>query len=62
MVNSIDCKGCHGCKHRRNISKQWCYMFDKKPNTLPCGQHDKFKLYRKITGNLIYKFVKSNKK
>jgi hypothetical protein len=30
-------------------------MFKKAPEVLPCGQHDKYELQRRITGELIRK-------
>lgn len=45
---------CKGCKH--NIpSEGFCYMFDKAPKQLPCGQHDKFSVERELTGKLLLK-------
>lgn len=61
-MNSMDCKACCGCKHRKCVYKQWCYMFKENPDILPCAQHDMFKLFRKISGDLIYKSVKRGKK
>jgi hypothetical protein len=28
-------------------------MFEKEPEELPCGQHDKYKEIRKVTGKMI---------
>ena len=44
---------CNGCQHQSIVKGQWCYMFLDRPEKLPCGQHDKHKLERQITGDLI---------
>lgn len=49
-------KECSDCSHNRDIEpRNYCYMFEKKPKVLPCGQHDKFKKRREMTGKLIIK-------
>ena len=55
ILNSEHCEKCNGCKHITSSNYQWCYMFKNEPETLPCGQHDKFALERAITGHLIKK-------
>jgi len=30
-------------------------MFRDKPEKVPCGQHDKFRLHREITGRMLKK-------
>jgi hypothetical protein len=50
------CSACDGCKYQHLDSENgWCYMFRNKPETLPCGQHDKFSAKRKATGSLVRK-------
>lgn len=45
---------CLGCKHSKEKDEgNYCYMFEKAPDILPCGQHDKFAEARKMTGQLI---------
>ncbi len=48
---------CEGCHHIRNADdfEGFCYMFDKEPEVLPCGQHDKYKAIRKATGKMLLK-------
>ncbi len=46
---------CKGCKHITDNGNEFCYMFLKAPEVLPCGQHDKYKLERELTGRLIKK-------
>ena len=47
---------CFDCSHSKNPDPEnYCYMFKSAPEILPCGQHDKFKLERQITGQLITK-------
>jgi hypothetical protein len=50
-------KKCDGCQHIRNADDfvGFCYMFDEEPETLPCGQHDKYKEVRKATAKRIRK-------
>jgi len=55
IKNSISCAGCEGCQHRLTVVNQWCYMFRDKPEKVPCGQHDKFRLHREITGRMLKK-------
>jgi hypothetical protein len=45
------CKGCGhlACTERGN----YCYMFEKAPENLPCGQHDKYKAQRERNGKLL---------
>jgi len=54
-MNSYHCEACEGCKHITNRTDEFCYMFKKAPEVLPCGQHDKYELQRRITGELIRK-------
>jgi hypothetical protein len=45
---------CSGCKHQGTPSNtDFCYMFEDKPDILPCGQHDKYKEHRQLTGRMI---------
>ncbi len=44
---------CEGCQHNRPSSTDYCYMFEAKPEKLPCGQHDKYKDMRQATGRLL---------
>ncbi len=48
---------CEGCQHIRNADDfiGFCYMFDTEPETLPCGQHDKYKEVRQATAALLVK-------
>lgn len=48
---------CDGCNHQRKSLDfvGYCYMFDEEPETLPCGQHDKYKEVRQATAALIAK-------
>lgn len=50
-------KECLDCTHskQREDNGNYCYMFEKSPEHLPCGQHDKFAEARRLTGNLIRK-------
>lgn len=50
------CSACDGCKYQHFESDGgWCYMFRDQPETLPCGQHDKFAAERKVMGSLVRK-------
>ena len=50
------CSACDGCKYQHLESEGgWCYMFRDEPETLPCGQHDKFAAERKAMGSLVRK-------
>lgn len=53
-MNSSDHKACEGCKHITNKTDEFCYMFFKKPNTLPCAQHDKYADLRRANGRKIH--------
>lgn len=45
---------CFDCSHSKNPDlENYCYMFETAPNILPCGQHDKFKMERQKTGQLV---------
>ena len=46
---------CSGCQHIQSDNKTGCYMFEKKPDVLPCGQHDMFKEEREMTAKMILK-------
>ncbi len=46
-------KKCIGCSNNRPSSTDYCYMFEEKPATIPCGQHDKYKDMRQATGRLL---------
>jgi len=49
-------KRCAGCRHADGAEGDgWCYMFREKPETLPCGQHDKFKAGRDAMARMIRK-------
>ena len=52
-MNSTLYPECDNCKHQHRNEGVFCYMFDKKPRDLPCGQHDKFRELRKATGKAI---------
>ena len=52
-MKAIHNEKCNGCKHQIKEKDYWCYMFKNKPSILPCGQHDKYKLERQLTGKLI---------
>jgi len=55
-MNAEDHDKCKGCRHQKtDIKTQWCYMFKNPPEILPCAQHDRYALERKITGELIKK-------
>ena len=49
MTKSVDTHECKGCKHVE-YGDGFCYMFETKPVTLPCGQHDKFAKQRTENG------------
>jgi hypothetical protein len=50
-TNSYD-----GCRHQgKGEGSDYCYMFRKAPDKLPCGQHDKFAVERKVIGSLVTK-------
>ena len=52
MIASEDNR-CNGCKHQNDrANDDWCYMFEKRPDNLPCGQHDKFAELRRKNGAL----------
>lgn len=53
LKTAASCEACNGCQHQNHSDGGWCYMFENPPETLPCGQHDKFELERQITGRLI---------
>lgn len=46
---------CDGCRHNIPSSTDFCYMFEKEPEELPCGQHDKYYQMRKAFGRLLLK-------
>ena len=55
-VDSKNCKECDECSHQESMSGQWCYMFIKRPDCiLPCKQHDKYDLERKVISELVMK-------
>ena len=57
MKKATECKECEGCKNRKtNDVELFCYIFKDKPETVPCGQHDKYEVERKITGMLLKKY------
>jgi len=51
-LEKIDDK-CSGCEHSINRDDGYCYMFEKKPKVVPCGQHDKYGEDRKMTADLL---------
>lgn len=61
---AAQCDACEGCQHRNvrgpdaetAAQPQWCYMFEKAPSQLPCGQHNRYAVERKITGALLKKY------
>ena len=51
IVNSFDTKGCEGCRFiEPSFVEEFCYMFEKAPEKLPCAQHDKYKELREANG------------
>ena len=48
-------KECAGCEHAGMTKTGYCYMFDKKPETVPCAQHTKYKAQRQQTARAIRK-------
>ena len=50
-------KACEGCQWQRTEEPgqpgNWCYMFEKAPDPLPCGQHDRFADVRAVTQKMI---------
>lgn len=46
---------CRGCRHDIPTDHNFCYMFEKQPEQLPCGQHDKYDQMRKAFGKLLLK-------
>ena len=60
--HAAQCDACDGCRHRNvrgpdaESVEQWCYMFENAPPQLPCGQHDRYAVERKITGALLTKY------
>ena len=44
---SGNCENCRGCKHIHYTSSGFCYMFENRPEILPCAQHDKYAEQRK---------------
>lgn len=48
---------CNGCKHKGLATTEtcFCYMFDNKPEIIPCGQHDKYEVERRLTGAMMRK-------
>jgi len=54
--NSLTCSACNGCKHQNESSDGWCYMFNNRPEDLPCGQHDKYEAQRAVISKLASKY------
>jgi hypothetical protein len=55
-VSKVMDEKCFDCSHAKDADPgNYCYMFKTAPDILPCGQHDKFKMERQITGQLITK-------
>lgn len=54
-MNSFRLNLCEGCSHIENNAGEFCYMFRDRPETLPCGQHDKYAEVRKKNGEMIRK-------
>jgi hypothetical protein len=54
MKSKIKCKGCTHLKYLSH-PEDYCYMFEKKPEIVPCKQHDKFKEEREVMKELILK-------
>lgn len=48
---------CAGCQYSTwpTAAGSWCYLFYRKPETLPCAQHDRFAPQRKTMEALIAK-------
>lgn len=53
MTNATECEACNGCKHQNHLDDGWCYMFENAPDDLPCAQHDKFEVKRKVTCAIV---------
>lgn len=54
-MNSFRLNLCEGCSHIENNAGEFCYMFRDRPETLPCGQHDKYAEVRKKNGEMLRK-------
>jgi len=52
MVNEDRCAG---CRHAEHSGEGFCYLFIERPETLPCGQHDKYTSGREAMGRMIRK-------
>jgi hypothetical protein len=51
MSDAQDDKRCNNCKHQAWAEdNNWCYMFSSRPDSLPCGQHDRFAEMRRKNG------------
>lgn len=46
------CTGCRFIQYEKDEGN-YCYMFEKAPDKLPCGQHDKFKELVKANGEIL---------
>ena len=47
---------CADCSHRPvGAPGDWCYMFQRAPDRLPCTQHDKFAPERAAMASLLKK-------
>lgn len=55
MNRATQCGACKGCQHQRggDHGRQWCYMFETRPSTLPCAQHDKFTAERRVAASFF---------
>jgi len=50
---------CLDCKHSKHPEENnYCYMFEKAPEKLPCGQHDMYKKLRDENGKIILNMMK----
>lgn len=45
---------CKGCRHITHKTYEYCYMFEHKPERLPCAQHDMYSEQRKANGKRIH--------
>lgn len=47
---------CNGCTHRDNAEPEnFCYMFQRAPDRLPCGQHDMYADKRRETARRFHR-------
>ena len=54
--SAATCSACDGCQWQREGEPgNWCYMFEHRPQMLPCTQHDKFKETRDMISAVVRK-------